>query len=90
MNVYWKQIVKLFFPLLGARIGLFLLSAVDTVMLGYASAEHVAVVVVWRVFCFVDARGLCLVGWFVRCLRSGLGFDSCQYLCYNVATGRAC
>ena len=42
MNAYWKQIVKLFFPLLVARIGLFLLSAVDTVMLGYASAEHVA------------------------------------------------
>lgn len=41
MTKYFKQIFKLFLPLFIARIGMFFLSFVDSVMLGYSDSEHV-------------------------------------------------
>ena len=42
MNVFLKPVFKLFLPLLLANLGMFSLSLTDSIMLGHASAEHVA------------------------------------------------
>ena len=41
MKKYAKQIFKLFLPLFLTRIGMFSLSFVDSIMLGYSESEHV-------------------------------------------------
>lgn len=41
MKKYFKQIFKLFLPLFIARIGMFSLSLVDSIMLGYSDSDHV-------------------------------------------------
>ena len=41
MRKYSKQIFKLFLPLFLTRIGMFFLSFVDSIMLGYSESEHV-------------------------------------------------